>query len=261
MDFKFLTDITVVPIESIKPHPLNDKVHTQKKLLTLAKAIRNNQWDQPIVVNSVTRVITKGHARWMAARDILKLKTVPVILKDYSNDDEQLLDLKLDNEVSEIDHSYDPNMTAKIMSKIGPQMQRALDETVKDIRNKISKSQAAIQESIDESNRSRQEHNDRLQAEQLQRQAEMQKYDSMKKEKSNGDVFTTIPENEYKGPANEIINKEIIGSMKFEDAKEDQNKTSNSRNIIILECPTAEIKEEVRKKIRADLGQLGVKVH
>lgn len=236
MDFKFLTEISVVPIDSLKPHPLNDKIHTQKKLLTLAKAIKNNDWDVPIVINSITRVITKGHARWIAARDILKLKTVPVILKNYANEDEQLLDLKLDNEVSEIDRTYDPKMTEKILQRIGPQMNRAIDEKFDDIKEKIKKSQTEIAKKIEQGNEVRQQ-DQQTKKEELENKVNIARQ-HQEALKVGGQTKDQI--------------KSDVGSV-FSSVTEDQIKTENRKFVIIIDVPTQELKDALKEKLKNDI--------
>lgn len=239
MSVKFYTNVSVVPIDSIKPHPLNDKVHSPRKLVALAKAIKENNFDQPIVVNSITKTITKGHARYYASKEYLKLKTVPVVFKDYQNDDEQLLDLKLDNEVSEIDKQYDAEKTKQIINRVGKQISRALDEQVKEIRETVEKKGDLAKDILEKT----------ILTQKPPTPIPAQSKDENKSRPVGGETKDQIQKSV----------KDIFSSV---EENQDQKKQENKRHVIIIDCQSQESKEALKEKLRADiLESFGAKIY
>jgi ParB-like chromosome segregation protein Spo0J len=88
----------------LKPYYRNNRKHPDKQIDKLAKQIAAHGWDVPIVVDK-DFVIIKGHGRHLAAKK-LKLKTVPVIVRDDLTPEQcnaaRLADNKL-GELAEID--------------------------------------------------------------------------------------------------------------------------------------------------------------
>lgn len=88
----------------LKPYYRNNRKHPQTQIDKLAKQISAHGWDVPIVVDK-DFVIIKGHGRHKAAKQ-LKLKTVPVIVRDDLTPEQcnaaRLADNKL-SELAEID--------------------------------------------------------------------------------------------------------------------------------------------------------------
>jgi site-specific DNA-methyltransferase (adenine-specific) len=88
----------------LKPYQRNNRKHPPEQIEKLAKQIAAHGWDVPIVVDK-DLVIIKGHARLKAAKK-LKLKTVPVIVRDDLTPEQcaaaRLADNKL-GELAEID--------------------------------------------------------------------------------------------------------------------------------------------------------------
>lgn len=66
-------------IESIIPYPDNAKIHTEEQVNTIASAIEEFGFDQPIVVDG-EGVIIKGHGRRLAALK-LGMQKVPVVMR------------------------------------------------------------------------------------------------------------------------------------------------------------------------------------
>lgn len=67
------------PIDKIIPYEQNAKIHTEVQIESLAKVIRSQGWDVPIVVDR-HGIIIKGHGRRLAAIH-MGLKEVPVICR------------------------------------------------------------------------------------------------------------------------------------------------------------------------------------
>jgi len=88
----------------LKPYERNNRKHPPEQIEKLAKQIAAHGWDVPIVADK-DLVIIKGHARLKAAKK-LKLKTVPVIVRDDLTPEQcaaaRLADNKL-GELAEID--------------------------------------------------------------------------------------------------------------------------------------------------------------
>lgn len=66
-------------IDAVKPYPKNAKLHHDEQVERLARVIKADGWDQPIVVWT-DGVIIKGHGRRLAALK-LGLKRVPVVVR------------------------------------------------------------------------------------------------------------------------------------------------------------------------------------
>lgn len=76
---KFTPEVQMWPIEDVKPYEKNPKIHTMSQVEDIAKVIKAQGWDVPIVVDA-EGVIIKGHGRRLAALH-LNLKQVPVIVR------------------------------------------------------------------------------------------------------------------------------------------------------------------------------------
>jgi DNA modification methylase len=62
----------------LKPHPGNSRTHSEQQVAQVAASIQQFGWTNPILIGP-DNVITAGHARWLAARQ-LRLEEVPVIV-------------------------------------------------------------------------------------------------------------------------------------------------------------------------------------
>jgi DNA modification methylase len=91
----------MIPIADLKEHPGNPNKHPPEQIKLLAKIIRVSGWRNPIVVSNRSGLITKGHARLMAAR-ALGEKLVPVDCQDYANEKDEIADMIADNRISEL---------------------------------------------------------------------------------------------------------------------------------------------------------------
>ncbi|MEI6807059.1 MAG: ParB/Srx family N-terminal domain-containing protein [Myxococcaceae bacterium] len=84
----------------IKPYERNNRKHPDSQIEKLAAQIKAHGWDVPIVVDK-DYVIVKGHGRLRAAKK-LKLKQVPVIVRDDLTPEQCKAARIADNRLSEI---------------------------------------------------------------------------------------------------------------------------------------------------------------
>jgi ParB/Sulfiredoxin domain len=91
----------LVPLEELKPHPRNPNQHPIEQIQLLANIIKQTGWRNPIVVSERSGFITKGHARYSAAR-LLQAKVAPTDYQKYANEDEELADMLADNRIAEL---------------------------------------------------------------------------------------------------------------------------------------------------------------
>jgi ParB-like chromosome segregation protein Spo0J len=68
--------VIYIPTTSLKPHPQNPRVHSDKQVLQIAQSIEAFGFNVPILVDDRQNVVA-GHGRLLAARK-LGWKTVPV---------------------------------------------------------------------------------------------------------------------------------------------------------------------------------------
>ena len=70
-------EVTYLPTTSLKPHPKNPRIHTDKQVGQIAQSIEAFGFNVPILVDDRQNVVA-GHGRLLAARK-LGWNTVPVI--------------------------------------------------------------------------------------------------------------------------------------------------------------------------------------
>jgi 3'-phosphoadenosine 5'-phosphosulfate sulfotransferase (PAPS reductase)/FAD synthetase len=103
-----LSNVKMVPTDDIVPYEGNVKQHSVSQIRRVSNSLLSYGWDQPIVVDK-EMVIIKGHARWMAARD-LGMEEVPVAINDTLSEEDVRLARIADNKVGESewnDHLWD----------------------------------------------------------------------------------------------------------------------------------------------------------
>lgn len=87
-------------IDSIKPYERNAKRHPEAQIDDLARAIREDGWTQPLVVDA-NHVLVVGHGRLAAAKK-LGLSHVPVVVLPADIPEERIRAMRLfDNKVAE----------------------------------------------------------------------------------------------------------------------------------------------------------------
>lgn len=82
------------PIQ-LNPHPRNEAIYGEEDVTELIEHIRESSWVKPLVCTP-TGTIISGHRRWKAALE-LRLKTVPVEIREFSNELAELEALLLEN--------------------------------------------------------------------------------------------------------------------------------------------------------------------
>lgn len=92
--------IEEIKTSELKPFQRNNRKHPKEQVDKLAKQIEAHGWDVPIVADK-DLVIIKGHARLAAAKK-LKLKTVPVIIRDDLTPEQCAAARLADNKLSEL---------------------------------------------------------------------------------------------------------------------------------------------------------------
>lgn len=92
-------------IEDVIPYDKNAKIHDDGQIDTLGKIIKENGFDQPIVVDE-DGVILKGHGRRLAAMSI-GYKKIPVVVKRGLTDQEKTIIRISDNLVAKTEFDDD----------------------------------------------------------------------------------------------------------------------------------------------------------
>lgn len=102
-----ISDIVMMPVSELKPHPKNPNSHSKEQIKRLAEILSYQGWRYPIKVSKLSGYITSGHGRLEAAR-FLGLDEVPVSFQDYADTDQEFADIVADNSIafwSELDFS------------------------------------------------------------------------------------------------------------------------------------------------------------
>lgn len=102
-----ISDIVMMPVSELKPHPKNPNSHSKEQIKRLAQILSYQGWRYPIKVSKLSGYITSGHGRLEAAR-FLGLDEVPVSFQDYADTDQEYADIVADNAIaswSELDFS------------------------------------------------------------------------------------------------------------------------------------------------------------
>lgn len=101
----------------LKPYYRNNKRHSKKQILLMAKAIKTVGFDQPIVVDK-DYVIIKGHGRRLAALE-LSMDLVPVVVREDLSPAEVMASRIVDNKthsMSEVDKGREQSEIAKYVN-------------------------------------------------------------------------------------------------------------------------------------------------
>ena len=84
----------------LRPHPKNPNTHSEAQITRLAKILEYQGFRYPIKVSKRTGLITSGHGRLLAAKQ-LNLKEVPVSEQEYEDSDQEYADIVSDNSIAE----------------------------------------------------------------------------------------------------------------------------------------------------------------
>lgn len=94
-----ISDIVMMPVSELKPHPKNPNSHSKEQIKRLAEILSYQGWRYPIKVSKLSGYITSGHGRLEAAR-FLGLDEVPVSFQDYADTDQEYADIVADNAIA-----------------------------------------------------------------------------------------------------------------------------------------------------------------
>lgn len=92
-------EVIYLPATSLKPHPQNPRVHSDKQVLQIARSIEAFGFNVPILVDDRQNVVA-GHGRLLAARK-LGWDTVPVIKLNHLSESQYAAFLIADNRLTE----------------------------------------------------------------------------------------------------------------------------------------------------------------
>lgn len=92
-------EITYLPTTSLKPHPQNPRVHTDKQVSQIAQSIEAFGFNVPILVDGKQNIVA-GHGRLQAAQK-LGWTTVPVIELEHLSESQYKAFLIADNRLTE----------------------------------------------------------------------------------------------------------------------------------------------------------------
>lgn len=110
--------VIYVPPASLKPHPKNPRVHSDKQIYQIAQSIEAFGFNVPILVDDRQNVVA-GHGRLLAARK-LGWKTVPVIKLNHLSESQYAAFLIADNRLTE-NSSWDERLLGeqlKVLSEM-----------------------------------------------------------------------------------------------------------------------------------------------
>src|SRR5580700_8257456 len=111
-------EVTYLSTSSLKPHPQNPRVHSDKQIIQIAQSIEAFGFNVPILVDHRQNVVA-GHGRLLAAQK-LGLQTVPVIKLKHLSEAQYKAFLIADNRLTE-NSSWDQRLLGeqlKVLSEL-----------------------------------------------------------------------------------------------------------------------------------------------
>lgn len=90
------TTLHSIPTTTLKPHPKNAAIYGHEDVRALAARIQQSNWIKPLVATPEHRIIS-GHRRWQAAQ-LLSIDAIPVEIRAFENEEDELEALLLENE-------------------------------------------------------------------------------------------------------------------------------------------------------------------
>lgn len=75
-------------IEALSPHPKNGEIYGSDIEKTTKRSIEENGIREPLIIKPDGTIIS-GHQRWMIAKE-LGMESVPVTVREYNNEDDEL---------------------------------------------------------------------------------------------------------------------------------------------------------------------------
>lgn len=95
-----ISNVIMVPISQLVPHPKNPNKHTKDQIKRLAEIIEFQGWRLPVKVSNQSGFVTSGHGRIDAAK-LKGWEEVPVSRQDYENEAQEYADVVSDNAIAE----------------------------------------------------------------------------------------------------------------------------------------------------------------
>jgi len=92
------TNITLRPIDEIKPNPCNARAHSDEQVAQIARSFEQFGVTHPILIDEIGMILA-GHGKWLAAKK-LNLPEVPVLAVAGLTETEKHLYLIADNQIA-----------------------------------------------------------------------------------------------------------------------------------------------------------------
>jgi DNA modification methylase len=111
-------EVTYLPAASLKPHPKNPRVHSDKQVQQIARSIETFGFNVPILIDDRQNVVA-GHGRLLAARKLGR-NIVPVIRLNHLSESQYAAFLIADNRLTE-NSSWDEQLLGeqlKVLSEL-----------------------------------------------------------------------------------------------------------------------------------------------
>lgn len=119
MDIK-ATQISLVDVNTLVPHPKNNNVHPKEQIEMLERIIRYQGFRNPLTVQKGTNLIVCGHGRLVAAKN-LGIARVPVIFQEFDSDEQLYAHLTADNAIASW-ADLDLSMVNAEIENLGPDL-------------------------------------------------------------------------------------------------------------------------------------------
>jgi DNA modification methylase len=98
MEYRIM-EVTYIPVNRLKPHPNNARVHSRKQIAQIADSIRKCGYLVPAVIDE-TGTILSGHGRHAAAK-LLGMKEIPTVKAEGLTDTQKRAFLIADNKIAQ----------------------------------------------------------------------------------------------------------------------------------------------------------------
>jgi ParB-like chromosome segregation protein Spo0J len=119
--------IDQTPVANLKPYEKNSRKHSQQQLESIAAAITEFGFTNPILIDENQNIIA-GHGRLEAAKK-LKLETVPTITLSHLTEDQKKAYVIADNKLGDMSTWNDVNLLSELASL--SEYSKSLDDSLK----------------------------------------------------------------------------------------------------------------------------------
>lgn len=119
--------IDQTPVANLKPYEKNSRKHSQQQLESIAAAIKEFGFTNPILIDEKQNIIA-GHGRLEAAKK-LKLETVPTITLSHLTEDQKKAYVIADNKLGDMSTWNDVNLLSELASL--SEYSKSLDDSLK----------------------------------------------------------------------------------------------------------------------------------